>query len=470
MAPTDTHPNTPPAAEPPEHAAPPAVPAAHQPPELPQQPTPPMPSRAPAASAAQEPPAQAAPPQAAPPPSDLESTTQIRAVPRHAAPPAQATPPVDSEGATQLLPPVTDAADTTATQPTPAVHLGGPPADPESTTQIRAVRPGPHTGPGGLGGGTSQAARAWGSAPTRGRGGPRHGVRPETGVESTQALPGINAQNGPGGPGGAGDFDSLFRSAAHHTPQDHTAPPPPSRHGHGSRRADDGPARRRFPVALVLAVVLTSALVGLIAGAVLNSGSGSEGSDTSEQADSGGGSAAGGAGESEGSGGAPADDEEKKEESDDAARQQAEDLSTLLEDSNNSRDAVISAVEDVRSCSRLAAAARDLRSAADQRERLVERLGELDLDQLPDGDSLAEALTEAWEASAEADDRYADWADDAREDRREVCRRGQARHTDSATEGDQASGTATQAKENAADLWNPIAREYGLPERTASQL
>jgi hypothetical protein len=338
--------------------------------------------------------------------------------------------------------------DATATQPTPAVQPAAPPpSDPESTTQIRAVRAGPRHGGG------------------------RHGARPETGVESTQTMPSVDVTGSPGGSGGSGgsdDFDSLFRSASHHTPQDGPPPPPPQ--GRAAARRAEGRSRRRFPVAMVLAVVLTSALVGLVAGAALNSGGGSDDAEAAEQADGGAGGSGGGSGEGEGAGPAPGEGDEEEQDDEAAARQQAEDLSALLEDSNNSRDAVISAVEDIRSCRQLAKAARDLRAAADQRNGLVDRLDELDLGQLPDGEALATALTEAWEASAEADEHYAGWADDARTHRGEVCRRGQARHTESTGAGDQASGTATQAKERAAGLWNPIAREYGLPERAASQL
>ncbi|MGK5534297.1 hypothetical protein [Streptomyces sp. URMC 129] len=141
----------------------------------------------------------------------------------------------------------------------------------------------------------------------------------------------------------------------------------------------------------------------------------------------------------------------------------------MLEESNDSRDSVIAAVSDIRSCKRLNRAATDLRAAAQQREGLVTRLQALDVSALPQGDLLAQTLTEAWRASAEADEHYAAWADQARQDG-QVCQGGQAQHTDRATQGDTASGRATQAKEEAAGLWNPVAREHGLPERAAADL
>ncbi len=175
------------------------------------------------------------------------------------------------------------------------------------------------------------------------------------------------------------------------------------------------------------------------------------------------------AGENEPENGTAEGEGESAAEAADAEAEQAEALSALLADSNDSRDAVIESVASIRACRDLGRAAEDLRAAAEQRNGLVTRLDGLTLDRLPEGEALAQSLSEAWHASAEADEHYAAWADQAENDP-QVCRGGQARHTDRASEGDAASGRATSAKERAAELWNPLAREHGLPERAAAQL
>ncbi|MDT0305366.1 hypothetical protein RM780_00095 [Streptomyces sp. DSM 44917] len=265
--------------------------------------------------------------------------------------------------------------------------------------------------------------------------------RPREDVTETRAMPAVSS-----------DFDSLFRSAAATTPQEEE-PYRPAR-----RR----PAARRSPGAVAAAVVVGCALVGLAAGAAL-SGGGEDGGGGEPSAPA---SSAEAGTEDAGAGTAPADEQGGDSAE---ARAQAAELSALLAESNDSRDAVIGAVADIRSCRRLPQAADSLRAAAEQRNGLLARLENLTVSDIPDGDELAASLRTAWSASAEADTHYAAWADEARQERG-VCRGGQARHTDRATRGDRASGRATEAKERAAALWNPVARQHGLPERAAAQL
>ncbi|MEJ8643827.1 hypothetical protein WKI68_25585 [Streptomyces sp. MS1.HAVA.3] len=151
----------------------------------------------------------------------------------------------------------------------------------------------------------------------------------------------------------------------------------------------------------------------------------------------------------------------------DPARPQAVQLDKLLADSNDSRAAVIKAVEDIKSCNNLDQAAADLRDAARQREELVTRLQELKVDKLPDHVKLSAALTKAWQSSADADDSYAAWADDVDDDK---CKDGKAKVTKNASDGNKSSGEATKAKESAAAMWNTIAGKYGLTKRDKSQL
>ncbi|MFB6583589.1 hypothetical protein ACFCYC_40330 [Streptomyces sp. NPDC056402] len=225
-----------------------------------------------------------------------------------------------------------------------------------------------------------------------------------------------------------------------HPQQQYAAPPPPQ-----------DPARKVSP-AIIGAVVIGLAVVGLGVGALLADGkpqNNDPGAVAAAPTASGGSAAP--AGE------APVD----------PARSQAVQLDKLLADSNDSRAAVIKAVEDIKGCSNLDQAAADLRDAARQREELVTRLQELKVDQLPDHAKLSASLTKAWQSSADADNSYAAWADDVDDDK---CKDGKAKVTKNASEGNRSSGEATKAKEPAATMWNAIAGKYGLTKRDKSQL
>ncbi|WP_251055153.1 hypothetical protein [Streptomyces sp. ISL-66] len=213
------------------------------------------------------------------------------------------------------------------------------------------------------------------------------------------------------------------------------------------------PAGRRISPAIVAAVVIGLAVVGLGVGAVLSDEK-AQNNDPGAQAST---PTAGGSAKAGGE--APLD----------PAQPQAVQLDKLLADSNDSRASVIKAVDDVKGCRNLDQAAIDLRDAARQREELVTRLQELKVDQLPDHAKLSDALTKAWKSSAEADNSYASWADDLKADG-EKCKDGKAKSTGNDTAGNKASGDATKAKESAAGMWNTIAGKYNLTKRDKSQL
>ncbi|WP_405892865.1 hypothetical protein OG612_22690 [Streptomyces sp. NBC_01527] len=153
----------------------------------------------------------------------------------------------------------------------------------------------------------------------------------------------------------------------------------------------------------------------------------------------------------------------------DPAKPQAEALDKLLADSNNSRSAVIGAVEKTKSCTDLDQAVTDLQGAAQQRRELVTRLQGLSVDKLPDHQQLTEALTKAWQASASADAHYAAWARQAKNGKK-VCKHGKARGTSETAQATVASGEASKAKQQASGLWNSIATKYGLTRRSATDL
>lgn len=346
------------------------------------------------------------------------------------------------EPATQYLPPV--AADSQATQMIPPVAAA--PAGPDlQATQYIAPVPPQQTPPQG---------------PPQG---PPPGERPPL-----------------------ADFENLFRSE---TPQQAAPPAPPvvqhqpsvqlhqqqpyqppqaAPYGNGGGFQDayqgaryddydayDEPApRRKSPLALIAAVVVGCAVVGLGAGMLLSGG------DDDKTDQKGGQNVA--ASSAAPSGGAAT------EKAVDPAEAQAKELDKLLADSNNSRDAVIRSVESIKSCSNLDQAASDLRGAAQQRRGLVTRLQGISVDKLPDHAALTAALTKAWQASASADDHYAAWAVQAKS--KKVCKGGKARSTSQTIEANKKSGEATTAKREAAGLWNPTAAKYGLAKRSTTQL
>ncbi|MFJ3635720.1 hypothetical protein [Streptomyces sp. NPDC090112] len=225
-----------------------------------------------------------------------------------------------------------------------------------------------------------------------------------------------------------------------HPQQRQYAPPPPPE------------APRKVSPAIIAAVVIGLVVVGLGVGSLLGDGkpqNNDPGAVAGTPAASGASAAPGGE--------APVD----------PARPQAVQLDKLLADSNDSRASVIKAVDDIKGCSNLDQAASDLRDAARQREELITRLQELKVDKLPDHAKLSAALTKAWQASADADNSYAAWADDVDDDK---CKDGKAKNTKNAADGNKSSGEATRAKESAATLWNTIAAKYGLTKRDKSQL
>ncbi|WP_171172433.1 hypothetical protein, partial [Streptomyces sp. I05A-00742] len=164
----------------------------------------------------------------------------------------------------------------------------------------------------------------------------------------------------------------------------------------------------------------------------------------------------------------PGGEKSKKPKPADPAEGQAKALDTLLQDSGSSRGTVIRAVDATRNCKDLGKSAGDLRDAAKDRNGLVDRLRKTPVDKLPGNSDLTAQLTRAWQSSASADSHYAAWADQV--GGKHGCHKGHARSTKDAAAGDRASGEATAAKKRAADLWNPIAKKYGLPQRQWTQL
>ncbi|MFE7517290.1 hypothetical protein ACFU8I_39590 [Streptomyces sp. NPDC057540] len=306
------------------------------------------------------------------------------------------------------------------------------------------------------------------------------GPGPAGASDATQYIAPVPAQE-PGERQPPAEFDNLFRTEAPRPPQQPHAPqgyqqpgpapyqqqhhhqqqpPQPPQQQFGFQDAyyeDEEPApRRKSPVALIAAVVVGCAVVGLGAGALLSGGDEKKDPKTSGEN-----VAASSAAPS-----APA--EQPAEKPADPAEPQAKELSKLLATSSSSRETVISSVAAINQCKNLDQAASDLRGAAEQRRGLIAKLQALSVDKIPDNAALTAALTKAWQASASADDHYAAWADQMKA--KKACKGGKAHSTSQRNAGDAKSGEATGAKKTAAGLWNPTAAKYGLEKRSWTQL
>ncbi|MGP4009844.1 hypothetical protein [Streptomyces sp. 4N124] len=375
-------------------------------------------------------------------------------------------PPAD-DGATQYIPPVAGggapayASPDGATQYIPPVAAApSGPGDEGATQYIPPVGPGalpPEVPAGAAGEETRYLGRAQQNP------GPLPPANPD--AEATQYIPPVAAGQDRKPPA---EFDSLFRSepGAEHPaaatqqlprfepPQAHAQPAyvPPGADDHRGHGGRGGRTGSRVP--LIAAVGVGIAVLGVGAGALLAGGGGDDQGDDKNQTVS---------------ATAPAT-EGSASPSVDAAKQQAVALDKLLADSGDSRATVINAVADVKTCKNMGQAAADLRDAAKQRAGLVTSLSKLSVDKLPNHAALTSALNSAWQASASADNHYAAWADQVAAKKGSLCKKGQARTTGQTAAGNTASGTATTQKAKAAQLWNAIAKTYGLTQRQSTQL
>lgn len=379
-----------------------------------------------------------------------------------------------------------------------------PPMQPQQPQQSYAQPLPPEAVPGMSTGGEAEATQYIAPMPS---GPPPGGLPPESPAEATQflshgapqpqpqpyqqppAAPGGDAEATqfippvPGGapydirPGAPGDrqppaeFDNLFRNdepagatqqmprldptqqyqGAHHAPQAPQTPQPQYQPVDEGPRGRGGERKKRPHVTLIAAVVAGCAVVGLGAGALLSGGD--EDKDNKQPV----------------AAASPSADQPTTEAAADPAKPQAEALDKLLADSNNSRAAVIGAVDKTKNCKDLDQAVTDLKGAAQQRRDLVTRLQELSVDKLPNHQRLTASLTKAWQASASADDHYAAWAEEAKHGKK-VCKHGTARTTSEMQQATAQSAEASKAKREASGLWNSIASKYGLTRREATQL
>jgi hypothetical protein len=146
--------------------------------------------------------------------------------------------------------------------------------------------------------------------------------------------------------------------------------------------------------------------------------------------------------------------------------QAAQALAALLAKSVADRSSVVNAAADLADCGpSLSSDAQVFQNAASSRQNLLSRLASL-----PGQDSLPapmlQALTSAWQASVQADQDFAQWAQD---EAAQGCIRND--HSDPGYQA--AAGPdrqATRAKKSFARQWNPLAAQYGLTAYGWNQL
>ncbi|MET7640435.1 hypothetical protein [Streptomyces sp. NPDC005438] len=345
---------------------------------------------------------------------DAEATAMMPPIDPGAPPPGGGQPAMGSPDSeqTQFLPPQS--------------------GDPESTTQLRAVRPGGAHSTGGAG------AASMGQGP---------GQQP---ADSGTRQP-------------LSDFDNLFRSEAPPAGGDHTQQLPlfdqaansqggpgaggPSQPSYGYDDYEPDDRGRRSPALLLGVGVAVLAALGLAVGAAISFSGDGEGTPDASASPS----------------------AQKESKAPDPVKPQAKKLDALLGDSNNSRSTVINSVNAIRQCKNLHQAAVDLRAAAKQRNSLITRLNALEKDKIPNNAKLTAHLKSAWRHSAAADNHYAAWAGEMA-DKKHGCKKGKSRATQHALVGNRASGSATIEKKRAAALWNPTAKKYGHKERQYTEL
>ncbi|GGV25637.1 hypothetical protein GCM10010495_46740 [Kitasatospora herbaricolor] len=149
----------------------------------------------------------------------------------------------------------------------------------------------------------------------------------------------------------------------------------------------------------------------------------------------------------------------------DAGPAEAAALDALLDESAGDRTAAGAAVRRIAGCDDLTGAQQDLLRVEDDRRSLASRLDGLDLSDLPDGARIGSDLREAWLASAQADHDYALWADEA--SAAGCPAGGPAPLTASYRDGQAVDRSATLDKTAFVGLWNPVATDHGLTQRSA---
>ncbi|GHF18152.1 hypothetical protein [Streptomyces morookaense] len=143
----------------------------------------------------------------------------------------------------------------------------------------------------------------------------------------------------------------------------------------------------------------------------------------------------------------------------------AQEIDSLLAQAKGTRSTVDDAVQDALNCGAPGDDASAFAAAATARRNLLSRLSDVKADALDGGDVALPTLKEAWEASADADDSFQQWANSLASD---TCSPGTTTSDYNAAllQGQK----ARDAKEKFLVNWRPIARRYDLPDYSWDEL
>lgn len=148
-----------------------------------------------------------------------------------------------------------------------------------------------------------------------------------------------------------------------------------------------------------------------------------------------------------------------------AAATQATAVNGVLDSMAGSRSEFAGAMTDAEQCANLDSAAPLIQKVVDERKSELSSAQALQVDALPSGAQLKDALTRSLQASLDADNAYLAWATS-----NQGCT-GTTPETSDYDNGNQIStDRATPAKQEFLQLWNPIAQQNNQPSRDADHI
>jgi hypothetical protein len=149
-----------------------------------------------------------------------------------------------------------------------------------------------------------------------------------------------------------------------------------------------------------------------------------------------------------------------------SAHDQAVVIDRLLGRSVASRRKLNAAIDLVNRCTALGAALARMRDVGNERQQQLDAVGSADVSALPNGDQLRAALGDALRNALAADQAYVSWTAPTVSG---GCANTARRRTAFA-QGRAASDQAQAAKKNFLAIWNPIAAQYGLAQRSSTDI
>jgi DnaJ domain len=143
------------------------------------------------------------------------------------------------------------------------------------------------------------------------------------------------------------------------------------------------------------------------------------------------------------------------------AAAEAAQVNVLLNASAGTTRPLATALEDVRTCNQVGTAITTISAVEQRYAKLYEMAMQLNTGQLPNGAALKNDLIQAYYHSMYSNYHFLNWAEQ-RESSRCTVQRGSEYDA-----GKKDAAQAAQFKDAFVGLWNPVARSYGLPQRSA---